>query len=290
MNRAESILDALVSVADSSGFTALGMHVLAGDEGAGRLWAADVRRDIQSASKGICVLAAGIAVDEGIFEVDVPVSQYFPDWTLGDGVGEVTIRHLLAMTSGIDVPWSETMMTQWPDLAREFLGRPSAGRVFHYSNASTYTAMRALSGVVGDVLAWLEPRLLEPLGIVNAQWERCPHGWIQAGGGLALGLSEFARLGQLIRDDGRWQNRQLVSRQWTDAMHSEWSFHEAEPNYQRYGLAGWGGPGRAWRLHGAYGQMLIFIDDVVVTVTANDHFGADAMAQRIVDLVEESSR
>ncbi len=47
------------------------------------------------------------------------------------------------------------MLTDWPDLAHEFLSRPSAGRVFQYSNASTYTAMRALSSVVGDLADWL---------------------------------------------------------------------------------------------------------------------------------------
>jgi CubicO group peptidase (beta-lactamase class C family) len=286
MTRAHLILDELVRVTEEDGFAAYGIHVSIGDQEAAHLWSADVRRDIHSVSKGVCVLAAGIASDEGVFDIDAPVGEYLPDITLGEGVEAVTVRHLLAMTSGIDLPWSPTMMTDWPDLAREFLGRPSQGRVFQYSNASAYTAMRALAAVVGDVPEWLAPRLFQPLGIDAPVWERCPNGWIVAGGGLHLRLEELARIGRLIRDDGIWQGHRLVSSQWTQAMHADWSEHDAEPAYRRYALAGWDGPGRAWRLHGAYGQLLIFLGDAVVTVAADDHAGADRMAERIAEALE----
>ncbi|WP_456284152.1 serine hydrolase domain-containing protein [Microbacterium sp. JZ101] len=282
MTRAQTVLDRIVRSAEEQGFVGHGVHVRIGDDAAAHIWAEDIRRDIHSAAKGVCVIAAGIASDKGLFDLDAPVATYLPGIALGEGVDAVTTRHLLTMTSGIDFPWSETMMTDWPDLAREFLGRPSQGRVFQYSNASTYTAMRALGAVVGDVHGWLEPRLFAPLGIVGSAWERCPNGWIVAGGGLSLTLDEFARIGRLIRDGGRWDGRQLVSRGWIDAMHGDWIERDANPGYERYALAGWGGPGDAWRLHGAYGQLLIFLDDAVVTITADDHFGADEMAAKAV--------
>lgn len=285
MTRARVILDHLLRAVEADGFAAHGVHVRSEGRSAVHRWSEDVRRDVHSVAKGVCVLAAGAAADEGLFDVDAPVSRSLPDVVLGDGVDAVTTRHLLAMTSGIDLPWSETMMTDWPDLAREFLSRPTSGRAFQYSNASTYTAMRALDAHVGDVGSWLAPRLFEPLGIQDPPWERCPNGWIVAGSGLHLTLEELARLGQLIGDGGVWEGRRLVSARWIEAMHSQWFDREAGPGYTRYALAGWDGPGDAWRLHGAHGQMLIFLDDTVVTVTADDHAGADRMAQRVVQAV-----
>jgi CubicO group peptidase (beta-lactamase class C family) len=286
VDRAQDVLDRVVRAADEDAFTAYGVHVRLGDDTAAHHWSPDVRRDVHSVAKAVCVLAAGMASDEGLFDVDAPVADHFPGWRLGHGVESVTTRHLLSMTSGIDLPWSETLMTDWPDLAREFLSRPSAGRVFQYSTASTYTAMRALAVAVGDVRDWLVPRLFEPLGIDAPDWERCPNGWIVAAAGLQLSNAELARLGRLIRDDGLWEGRRLVSARWPEAMRSEWSRHDAEPAYERYSLAGWGGPGAAWRLHGAYGQLLIFLGDAVVTITADDHFGADRMAARVVEILE----
>lgn len=283
MTRAQLLLDSLVHEADATGFGAHGMHVLLGDDAVEHRWADDVREDIQSVAKGICVLAAGMAADEGLVGFDVPVAEYLPDFDIGPGVDGVTLRHLLSMSSGIDLPWSETLMTDWPDLAREFLARPSRGRTFQYSNASTYTAMTVLAARTGDVLEYLRPRLFDPLGISDLEWQRCPNGRIVAGGGLALRTEEMSRLGRLIRDGGRWQGRQLVSTGWIAAMHAEWVDAGTSPGYDRYALAGWGGPGHAWRLHGAGGQMLLFAGPAVITITADDHFGADAMAAFAVD-------
>lgn len=278
MNRAQIVRDRIVERVTASGFDAHGLHVRIGADGAEHRWTADIREDIHSVAKGVCVLAAGMAADEGAVSLDEPVSTYLPDFDLGSGVDEVTLRHLLTMTSGIDLPWSETLMTDWPDLAREFLRRPSRGRVFQYSNASTYTAMTALAARVGDVLDFLRPRLFTPLGIDDVAWERSPNGRIVAGSGLLLRTEELSRLGLLIRDRGAWHGRRLVAAEWIDAMHSDWVVAGEGAAYDRYALAGWAGPDPAWRLHGAHGQLLIFLDDAVVTITADDHFGADDIA------------
>lgn len=276
--RADAVRDRLVGVVDDERIGVHGLHVRVGGATAAHAWTPDERRDIHSIAKGVCVLAAGIAADEGRFDVDAPIARFLPDLVTGDGVGDVTVRRLLTMTSGIDLPWSPTLMTDWPDLAAEFVGRPSRGAVFQYSNASTYTAMRALATVVGDVGEWLRSRLFEPLGIDAAVWDRCPNGHIVAGGGLWLRLDELSRLGRLIRDRGVWQGRSLVAPRWVDGMHSDWVVSGVNPGYDRYALAGWAGPGDAWRLHGAYGQLLVFAGDAVVAVAADDHPGGDRIA------------
>lgn len=295
MSRAQVILDALVRRADTTGFAAHGLHVLVGDDVAEHHWTPDVRREVHSAAKGVCVLATGIAADDGLIDVDVPVTRYLPEFVTGPGVDAVTLRHLLTMTSGIDMPWSPTERTDWPDLAAEFLARPSRGRVFQYANASTYTAMRVLETRVGDVGAFVAERLFAPLGITGVAWERCPNGYVAAGEGIALRTEELARIGRLVRDRGVVDGQRVVSGRWCDAMHTDWVRREGtDPGYDRYAMAGWGGPGRLWRLHGAYGQMLLFDEGsagagapdgvgAVVTVAADDHAGADAFAAAVAD-------
>lgn len=283
VNRAQRARDRIVDRVDATGFSAHGLHVRVGEDVAEHRWTADSREDVQSVAKGVCVLAAGIAADEGAVSLDEPVSTYLPGFEFGAGSDAVTLRRLLTMTSGIDLPWSETMMSDWPDLAREFLRRPSRGRVFQYSNASTYTAMTALAAQVGDVADFLAARLFEPLGIEDVEWERSPNGRIVAGGGLPLRTEELARIGLLIRDRGEWQGHSLIAAEWIDAMHADWVVAGESPAYDRYALAGWNGPGAAWRLHGAHGQLMIFLGDAVVTITAEDHFGADTIAAFVVE-------
>lgn len=284
MTSAADLRDAVVARIAATGFTAHGLHVRVGDEVATHRWSPDRREEIHSVAKAVCVLAAGIAADEGLITLDDTVATLLPEARLGEGVEPVTLRHLLSMTSGIDFPYSATMMTDWPDLAAEFLSRPSRGRVFQYSNASTYTAMHALSQRTGDVEEFLRPRLFAPLGLDDVTWRRCPNGRILAGEGLALRTDEMARLGLLIRDRGVWNGRRLVSAETVDAMHAAWTDTGGiGDGYRRHALAGWDGPGRAWRLHGAHGQLIVFAGDAVVTVTADDHLGADALAAFVAD-------
>ena len=311
MHTAATILDAVVRHIDTTGFAAHGIHVRTrtaapgaestADDVAEHHWTPDVRREIHSAAKGVCVLATGIAADDGLVDLDEPIATSLTatGLALGDGVGRVTLRHLLTMTSGIDMPWSATELTDWPDLAAEFLRRPSRGRVFQYANASTYTAMRVLETRVGDVGAFVAERLFAPLGIQDVDWQRCPNGFVAGGEGLALRTEEIARLGRLIRNRGMVDGQRMVSARWCDAMHTDWVEREGTgPGYERYAMAGWGGPGRLWRLHGAYGQMLLFDQtegdtdtDTVVTVTADDHPGADALAAFVADeLSRQASR
>ncbi|PNW10144.1 hydrolase [Microbacterium testaceum] len=276
MTRAADLRDALVAHIDDTGFAAHGVHVRVGDDVAMHRWTPDVREEIHSVAKAVAVLAAGIAADEGIVSLDDPVRSMLPAAT------EVTLRDLLSMSSGIDLPWSETMMTDWPDLAAEFLSRPSSGRVFQYSNASTYTAMAALSQRTGDIEDFLRPRLFAPMGWTDVSWRRCPNGRVLGGEGLELRTAELARLGLLIRDGGVIDGHRVVSEGIVDAMHSGWvDTGSPGAGYRRYALAGWDGPGDAWRLHGAHGQLVVFTGDAVVTVTARDHGGADAVAEFI---------
>ncbi|PZE86930.1 serine hydrolase [Curtobacterium sp. MCBD17_032] len=292
MTRAETVRDAVVAEVARTGFRAHGLHVLVGDEAAEHRWTPDVREDVQSIAKGVCVLVAGIAVGDGAVDPDAPVSEYLVDQEFGDGTEAVTLRHLLTMRSGVDLPWTPALLTDWPDLAREFLRRPSRGRVFQYANASTYTAMRVLETRVGDVGRFAQDRLLTPLGIADVEWERCPNGRIAAGGGLLLRTAEVALVGRLVRDGGRLAGRQLVPAVWVEAMHGDWVPAGRDPGYERYALAGWDGPGRLWRLHGANGQLVLFDQaaDAVVTITADDHAGADAVAAAVGEVLADSDR
>lgn len=290
MTRAADLRDLIVGHVDAVGFVAHGLHVRAGEATAEHRWTPDVREEIHSVAKGVSVLAAGIAENEGAISLDAPLGDLLPDAALGRGVDRVTLRHLLSMCSGIDLPWSETSMTDWPDLAVEFLGRDAAVGTFQYSNASSYAAMAVLETRVGDIEEYLRPRLFTPLGLGDIAWRRSPRGRVLAGEGIALRTEELSRLGLLIRDRGSWQGRRLVPSGVVDAMHSDWVSAGASPGYQRYALAGWDGPGAAWRLHGAHGQLLVFADDVVVTITADDHLGTDAVATFVADAITPGIR
>lgn len=285
------VLGRFVRAVNAEGLGAYGVHVLVGQDHAQHRWRSDDRVNVYSVSKGVCALAVGIAVGEGVVALDSPVAKLLAGMELGAGVEQVTLRHLLTMCSGIDFPWFGDEPVPWPDLAQEMLHRPTRGpgTVFQYSDASTYVAMRMLGAVVGDVRDWLMPRLFDPLGIHNPQWHRCPLGYIVGGSGLELRTEELARIGRLLRDRGTFNDRRLVDPGWIDRMHGSWVTAGATGPFTRYGLAVWDGPGDSWRLDGRYGQYVIINEehDTVVTITAHeekrDHRLAELAHQALID-------
>ncbi|MFT2690289.1 serine hydrolase domain-containing protein [Clavibacter zhangzhiyongii] len=159
MSTAADALARLVEGIDRERLGAYGAVVRIGDDEAAHRWRSDDRENLYSVSKGVCALAVGIAVDEGILSLDSRVPELLPDLELGPGVETVTVEHLLTMTSGIDFAWFGDEPVPGPDLAQAMLGLPSRGRVFQYSDASPYVVMRMLAAAVGDVRDWLLPRL-----------------------------------------------------------------------------------------------------------------------------------
>lgn len=288
MTSAAKVLQQFVVKVDEERLGAYGAHVLIGNDEASHRWRSDDRENTYSAAKGVCALAIGMAIDEGILSLETTVADLNPVEKLGAGVAAVTVRELLTMSSGIDFAWFGDQPAPWPDLAQEMLRRPTSGPKFQYSDASTYVVMRMLGTVVGDVRDWLMPRLFDPLGIDNPQWHRCPNGWIVGGSGLELRTNELARIGRVLRDRGRWEDRQLVDPAWIDEMHRTWIPTGGEAPFEQYGLALWKGPDHCWRLDGRYGQYVIVDQarDAVFTITAHeesrDHllakFAAEALS------------
>ena len=288
MTDADQLLARFVRSVDREGLGAYGAVALVGDDEVEHRWRSDDRENLYSVSKGVSALAAGIAVDEGTLALDTTVAEALPQLELGDGVGRVTLRDLLTMSSGIDFVWFGDQPVPGPDLAQEMLRRPTRGpgEHFQYSDASTYVAMRMLAERVGDVRDWLLSRLFEPLGIDNPQWMRCPLGYIVAGSGLQLRTGELARIGRVLRDRGEWRGRRIVSAAWIDGMHARWGGTGDDPATDGYGIAVWEGPSGLWRFDGRYGQYVVVNGErgAVLTVTAHEEF----RTRRLLDLAHEA--
>ncbi len=283
MRTASEALEHFATAVDREKLGVYGVHFRVGTDTASRRWRSDDRENIYSLSKGVCALAVGIAIDEGLISLDSTVGDCLPGLATGTGADQVTLRQLLSMTSGIDFRWFGHQPAPWPDLAAEMLSHPVVAGRFQYSDASTYVAMRMLGSRVGDVRDWLLPRLFEPLGIDNPQWHRCPLGWILGGTGLELRTEEIARIGDLLLDRGHWQGRPLVDPTWIDEMHTSFIATGNPPPMDRYALATWAGPADAWRLEGRYGQFVIVNGDSVTTITAHEEDAVDRIAALAVE-------
>ena len=144
------LIDALVRSAEREGMELYGVHIYRrGAEPVERRLRSDDRVDVRSVSKTFTSVALGIAEAEGRLALDDPALKYYPELagSAAPRLDQVTLRHLLMMTSGSPYFWSAYDPVVVPDLAADFFATPLAhepGTYFRYTGIGPYVAARAL--------------------------------------------------------------------------------------------------------------------------------------------------
>ena len=196
------------------------------------------------------------------------------------------VRDLLSMSTGHHV---EPTFAGTKDWTRTFFETPLAhkpGTFFLYNTPSTYMLSAIVQKVTGmKTEDYLEPRLLEPLGIDDYVWETSPEGVTIGGYGLHVRTESIARFGQLYLQKGQWRGKQLVPAEWVAAATSRQVSNGSDPASdwdQGYGYQFWRTRYNNYRGDGAFGQYCLVLPehDAVVAITS----GVKSM-QAVLDLV-----
>jgi CubicO group peptidase (beta-lactamase class C family) len=260
-------------------------------------YAPEVPHMLFSLSKSFTATAVGLAVSEGRFAIDDPVTGFFPDETpaeISDHLAAMRVRHLLTMSTGHgDDTWSVMLNRADGNWIKGFLGVPvvhAPGTHFLYNTGASYMLSAIVQKTTGmKMVDYLEPRLFAPLGITGAMWEESPQGINSGGIGVSLTTEGVARFGQLYLQKGMWEGTQVLPEAWVrDAT----AFQLANGDYaesdwaQGYGYQFWRCRHDAYRGDGVFGQFCIVMpqQDAMLAITA----GVDVFdMQQMLDLVWE---
>jgi len=89
------------------------------------------------------------------------------------------------------------------------------GNEFVYCTHGSYMLSAIVQRAVGvTTLEYLQRKLFDPLGIIDASWELCPQGYNVGGWGLMLKTEDIAKVGQFLLQKGKWEDKQLLNPQW----------------------------------------------------------------------------
>ena len=189
--------------------------------------------DIASITKGVVALLIGIAFDRGwLSDLDAPIVSFFPN-TLISAIPKnlITLRHLLAMTSGPDWPERAISLNNWGkhcaagmerfrsvSFRASASGRYDAGSCMELQQRRHLVARPDTEEAGQPIEEFAKEALFEPLGIKDEIWDRFRNGDTGTSGGLRLRPRDLAKLGQLVLNGGVWHGRQIVSADWIKQM------------------------------------------------------------------------
>ena len=131
--------------------------------------------------------------------------------------GAVSIEQLLRMTSGLQWNGLRDYNIFMRDRLRDGLTVPfdkTPGTYYEYSQSGPALAAESVQRAVGeDFQSYAQRELFGPIGIArnNWFWRRDQVGHTQGFFGLNMSADDFGRLGDLLRRDGLWRGRRLLS-------------------------------------------------------------------------------
>ena len=200
--------------------------------------------NVNSVTKGVMALLAGIALDQGsIKSVDQKVMDFFPDYTVKRGektIYDVTVRHLLTMTAPYKYksePWKKVCTSEdWTLAVLDFLGgRKGITGEYKYAALGIQILAGVIERATGEKCIDLANKyLFTPLGIPEHmlhgdsskedqfdffmnknprknEWYSDPQDTVTAGWGLCLSARDMAKLGDMVMHEGVYGGKQIIS-------------------------------------------------------------------------------
>ena len=177
-----------------------------------------------SVAKTFVTMLLGKAIEEGYIEsLEQPITDFLPEYEHDSLAKTCTVGDLAAMTSGLK--WKEEYYLPFNETTKSYYGEnlehllldshfdTTSGEAFEYKSGNTGLLGIIISRATGKTLAeYLAEKFWIPLGMESdALWSLDKEKGIEkAFCCVAASLRDFAKMGQLLLQNGKWNGKQLL--------------------------------------------------------------------------------
>ena len=236
-----------------------------------------------SVAKSITSLAIGIALKEGkIRSLDQPVGDFLPEFKEGMKA-KVTIRHLLTMSSGSN--WDESYADPLSVTTELYYGNDvyktatgvkivtEPGTYHTYKSGDTQLLGLIIEKATGQSLSdYVSEKLWKPIGAEHPALWSIDHknGHVKAYCCFNTDVLDFARLGQLMLDSGKWKRVSIIdSSYWKASITPCGIMDEFNKPCNYYGYQWWILPDNqeVFYARGILGQFVVVIPSKKIVIT-----------------------
>lgn len=270
----------------------------------------DTLHNTRSAGKSFTSTMMGIAINEGYIKSENQTLKDFYDLkkfaNYSPKKDSVTVKSLLTMSSDFDgndddekSPGNEEKMYPTADWVKFTLDLPmddkkEIGKTWNYFTAGVVVLGDIIDkSVPGGLEKYADTKLFKPLGITKYQWQYTPQKVPNTAGGLQMSSLDFAKYGQLYKNGGRWNGKQVVPQSWVDKTFTKYlkiPFGDS----LNYGYLFWnitynvkGKPYEAFFATGNGGnKIFVFKDQPLVVVITATAFGKSWMHLQVDQMME----
>lgn len=209
--------------------------------------------DPRSVGKSFASTITGMAIQDGYLKSEEqPLKEFYDIHGFENYAVEkesAVIKDLLTMSSVFDgddntnSPGNEENMyptENWVNFTLNLpVNRTRPAGEWHYFTAGVVLLGDILNKTVpGGLEKYADAKLFKPLGITDYKWQHTPQQVANTAGGIQLRALDFAKYGQLYKNEGMWNGRQLLPSQW---VHKTFTRHKTIPRRieEYYGYLFW---------------------------------------------------
>lgn len=246
---------------------------------------------INSCTKSIISILIGIAFDQKLLtSLDTPVHTFFPkifETQSDKSKMDITIRHLITMTDGLDFPefgeWDcFAPMVYHTDIVQFVINRRmlhTPGTHMNYNSGASHILSAIIQKVSGmKTEDFAKKHLFSHLGITEFRWYVDKMNINKGADGLVMKVNDMEKIGLMMLDRGMFGSKRILS--------EDWISDSTKPNLITYDFIGH--YGKHWWCDdykgipvyfalGFGGQFIIIIPDLNITITVTSDIYEDSL-------------
>lgn len=213
----------------------------------------DSLNDTRSVGKSFSSALMGIAIKDGYIKNENQSLKEFYDLKKFNNHSikkdSITIKSLLTMSSGFDgndqdeeSPGNEENMYPTDNWVKFVLDLPMSenkiGETWNYFTAGVVLTGDILDKSVPNGLEnYAQKKLFQPLGIINYKWQFTPQQKPSLAGGLKMNALDFAKFGQLYKNNGIWNGKRILDKSWIKKSFT--NYFSDKKDFEGYGYLFW---------------------------------------------------
>jgi CubicO group peptidase (beta-lactamase class C family) len=213
----------------------------------------DSLNDTRSVGKSFSSALMGIAIKDGYIKNENLSLKNFYDVKQFNNYSSkkdsVTIKSLLTMSSAFDgndqdeeSPGNEENMYPTDNWVKFVLDLPmnenKMGETWNYFTAGVVLTGDILDKSVPKGLEnYARNKLFQPLGITHYKWQFTPQQKPSLAGGLKMNALDFAKFGQLYKNNGIWNGKTILDKNWIKKSFTNYFADNKE--FEGYGYLFW---------------------------------------------------
>jgi len=183
--------------------------------------------EIYSGTKSFMCPIALLAIQDGLLDLDEPVSDTIAEWRTdtevspdGGRKSDMRVTDVMHFTSGMKddfwrLTWDGLKEHQRVDdkyaVAIDEPLKTKPGTTFEYNGTHPLVFGELIKRKTGqDPVQYLRDGVLDPIGMRFSGWNQDPSGNSMLAYGAWTTANEWLKYGALVRDDGRWEGEQVL--------------------------------------------------------------------------------